>query len=120
MKNIASDIFRQRLLIEGYCNIDVTRAVVDDYLRSVARHLGLRTYADPIIYSPTSGAGKAENQGYDAFVPLIDSGISLYIWTQIRFFSIVLYSCKEFDVQAALAFTRDFFKVSTEIEYMSF
>jgi S-adenosylmethionine decarboxylase len=26
-----------------------------------------------------SGLGKADNEGYDAFLPLIDSGISLYV-----------------------------------------
>ena len=36
-------------------------------------------YGQPIIFSPR-GEGKEENQGYDAFVSLIDSGILLYYW----------------------------------------
>ena len=119
MKNIAPDIFRQRLLIEGFYTIDVARDVVENYLRGVAKHLSLRIYDQPIVFSP-AGMGKEENQGFDAFVPLIDSGISVYIWAKAKFFSIVLYTCKGFDEQEALQYTHDYFKVSRELTYLSF
>lgn len=44
----------------------------------------------------TSGQGKAANEGYDAFVPLIDSGIYTCVWSGPRFASIILYMCAEF------------------------
>jgi S-adenosylmethionine decarboxylase len=81
------------------------------------RTLGLRTYGRPIVHAP--GDGKAENQGFDAFIPLIDSGISLYVWTQKRFFAAVLFTCKRFDVNEALRFTRSFF-ATTELEHRPF
>ncbi len=84
----------------------------------LAAKLKLRTYGDPIIHSP-SRTGKEANQGYDAFVPLIDSGISLYVWTNEHFFSTVLYTCKSFSVEDALAFTKNFFH-TIEIEYSEF
>ncbi|MBY0500497.1 MAG: S-adenosylmethionine decarboxylase [Alphaproteobacteria bacterium] len=120
MKNIAPEIFRQRLLIEGFYSIDIRKQDLDTYLRELASHLDLRIYGDPIIFSPASGMGKKENQGFDAFVPLIDSGISAYIWSSHQFFSIVIYTCKGFDEQKAINYTRAFFKVSAEIEHMSF
>jgi hypothetical protein len=70
-RNIAPDIFRQRLLIEGYYTIDVTREVVNDYLLEVAKHLDLRTYGAPTVFSPASGMGRQENAGFDGFVPSI-------------------------------------------------
>ena len=120
MRNIAPDIFRQRLLIEGYYTIDVTREVVNDYLLEVAKHLDLRTYGAPTVFSPASGMGRQENAGFDGFVPLIDSGISIYIWSSARFFSAVLYTCKGFDEGAAVEFTRKFFKVTGEVVSSSF
>ena len=120
MKNIAPDIFRQRLIIEGYYTIDVTKAVVKDYLLGMAAHLDLRTYGDLIIFSPASGMGKAENAGFDAFVPLIDSGISVYIWRNAKFFSTVLYTCKGFDEQTAVDFSFEFFKTTDAIVHASF
>ena len=119
MKNIAPAILRQRLLMEGFFTQEVTRDVVSDYLYGVAAHLGLRTYGEPTIFSP-SGMGKEENQGFDAFIPLIDSGISAYIWSKDKFFSIIIYTCKNFDAKAALIYTKDYFQVSSEMASMSF
>ena len=120
MKDIAPEITRQRLLIEGYYTIDVSRDTVNKYLLNIAAHLNLKTYGEPIVYSPESGMGKEINQGFDAFIPLVDSGISLYVWTGARFFSIIIYSCKYFDEKAALDFTHDFFAVKDDIIAASF
>lgn len=119
MRNLAPDIFRQRLLIEGYYAGEVTADRVREYLLGIAAHLELRTYAEPIVFSPASGMGRAENQGFDAFVPLIDSGISIYIWTQARFFSALLYTCKGFDEGQAIEFTRLFFDAQGEVASQS-
>jgi len=118
-KQIAPDIFRQRLLMEGYYTIDMSRETVEEYLLSLAAHLGLRTYGEPVIFSP-AGAGKSHNEGFDAFVPLIDSGISAYIWTSQQFFSVLVYTCKAFDENAAIEFSRQFFQVKTEIVHHAF
>jgi S-adenosylmethionine decarboxylase len=113
-KNIAPDIFRQRLLIEGFWTVEVNETSIKEYLLGLAAHLDLRTYGDPIIFSPSSGMGKEENAGYDAFVPLIDSGISAYFWSKRKFLSVVIYTCKGFDEEAAIAFTKEFFKTAGE------
>ena len=119
-RNIAPDVFRQRLLLEGFWTIDLTAETVKAYLLGLTAHLDLRTYGDPIVFSPTSGMGKDENAGFDAFVPLIDSGISCYFWSKRRFFSIVLYTCKGFDADRAEAFTRSFLKAEGESARLSF
>ena len=118
MKDLAPDIVRQRLLIEGLYSRDVDQAAVEAYLIDIAAHLGLRTYGRPIVHAP-GDAGKPENEGFDAFIPLIDSGISLYVWSQKRFFAAVLFTCKRFDVNDALRFTRDFF-VASDLEHRQF
>jgi hypothetical protein len=85
MNNIAPQITRQRLLIEGFYKRDIGEVQVKEYLLSLASKLSLRTYGSPIVHAP-GGTGKQENEGYDAFLPLIDSGISTYIWTKSKFF----------------------------------
>lgn len=119
MNDIAPHITRQRLLMEGYYTIDVTEPILRKYLLELAEYLNLRTYGEPIIFSP-GGEGKAENQGYDAFLPLIDSGISAYIWSKDKFFSIIVYTCKSFDEKAALLFTQNFFEADSALESMRF
>lgn len=118
VKNLAPQIFRQRLLIEGIYTIKVDRQALADYMTGLAACLGMRSYGEPTIYSP-AGMGKAENQGFDAFLPLIDSGIAAYVWSSARFFSIVVYTCKGFEAEAAVQFTREYFGAS-EAEAMPF
>jgi S-adenosylmethionine decarboxylase len=111
MKNIAPNIKRQRLLIEGYYSITVEEETIRCYFDRITESLNLKTYGNPIIFSP-SGMGKEENQGYDAFVPLIDSGISLYVWSKEKFVSIIIYTCKDFNEAIAAKVTKDFFKLN--------
>ena len=111
LTNIAPDIFRKRLLVEGYFQSDMAESVLRDYFRRITSELGLRTYGEPIIHK-TSGQGKDLNEGYDAFVPLIDSGIYIAAWIKPRFLSTILYTCGEFDEDRAVATVRDFFKLA--------
>jgi len=87
MQAFAPEIYRKRLLIEGYfARRDVDSATLLDYFTMITATLNLRTYGRPIVHR-TSGEGKPENEGFDAFVPLIASGIYVCIWSQPRFAS---------------------------------
>ena len=118
MENLAPDLERQRLLIEGFFEGNVDEPRVRDYFVHVCEQLNFTAYGDPIIASP-KGLGKKENQGYDAFMPLIDSGISVYVWSSSKFFSIILYTCKEFDTDKVVQATKNFWQ-SKKIVQMSF
>lgn len=98
MKKIAPAIFRQRLLIEGHYQIPVQEKELEGYFAEITKKLNLRAYGQPTIFQPDSGMGREENAGYDAFLPLIDSGISVYVWSKHSFISVILFTCKEFNV----------------------
>ena len=110
VRDLAPDNVRQRLLIEGFFSADVDEAVIREFFAGITKELGLRTYGKPTIFA-AGGEGRAENQGYDAFVPLIDSGISLYVWTEARFLACVAFTCKAFDSDRAVEFTSSFFRM---------
>jgi hypothetical protein len=110
LTNIAPEIFRKRLLIEGYFRIDITVDVLKNYFASITAGLGLRTYGLPIIHT-TSGAGKDINEGFDGFVPLIDSGIYIAVWSNAKFLSTILYTCAEFDEEKAVSLVKEFFQM---------
>jgi len=110
MKNLAPNIVRQRLLIEGFYTITVDKSVIEEYFETITNSLNLKMYGKPIIFSP-GGEGKDINQGYDAFVPLIDSGISVYVWSNAKFLSLIIYTCKSFDENKTVKATKDFFRV---------
>ena len=120
MKNIAPDIFRQRLLIEAYYSIDITKEIIENYFTDIIKHLNLRSYGKAAVFSPAKGLNREGNEGFDAFIPLIDSGISIYVWSPAKFLSILIYTCKQFDEKSALDFTKQFFQISGDIEQLSF
>lgn len=108
---IAPEIYRKRLLVEGYYRAEVDADAVRAYFSRITGDLNLRAYGEPIVHR-TSGAGKAANEGYDGFVPLIDSGIYVAVWTGPRFVSTVIYTCADFDEDRAVAIVRDFFSLA--------
>jgi hypothetical protein len=115
MLDLAPGIFRQRLLIEARWTIDVDAEMVRGFLLGVAAELRLTPYGEPIVFSPAAGEGRPENAGFDSFLPLINSGISGYFWTDAKFLSVVLYSCTPFDADAAVAFTRGYFAIEGRV-----
>jgi hypothetical protein len=118
MPRIAPEIFRKRMLVEGYFEREqVDERTILDYLAFITSALSLRTYAEPIVHR-TSGQGKAANEGYDAFVPLIDSGIYVCVWSGPRFVSCILYTCAEFDADKAAELTGEFFKLSEQDSFV--
>jgi hypothetical protein len=120
LKDLAPTVFRQRLLVEGYFSGNMTEERVRSCLLDLAAALNLRTYGEPVVFRPASGMGKEENAGFDAFVPLIDSGISGYFWVGASFFSILLYTCKGFDDDAAIALLRELLGCHGEMVAHSF
>ena len=60
MKDLAPQIYRQRLIMEGFYQIHVTKERLETYLVDLAGHLELRIYGDPIIFSPSAGMVVAE------------------------------------------------------------
>ncbi len=111
LTTIAPEIFRKRLLVDGHYQIELTAEVIHGFFRRITGELGLRTYGEPIIHR-THGQGRHINEGFDAFVPLIDSGIYVAAWVGPRFLSTILYSCAAFDEDRALAVMREFLQLS--------
>ena len=111
LTTIAPEIFRKRLIVEGFFGREVGAETLKEYFAHITTELGLRSYAAPIVHS-TSGPGRDVNQGYDAFVPLVDSGIYIAVWSARRFLSTILYTCAEFDEERAVSLMRDFFELN--------
>jgi S-adenosylmethionine decarboxylase len=107
---IAPDIFRKRLLVEGYFGVDVSVAKLEEFFSTITSGLGLRSYGPPIIHE-TSGAGRDINEGFDGFVPLIDSGIYIGVWSKPKFLSTIIYTCGEFDEDKAVRLVKQFFEM---------
>jgi hypothetical protein len=111
LTDIGPEVFRKRLLVEGYFSVEMSVETLKAYFSHITAQLNLRTYGEPIIHQ-TSGAGKDINQGFDGFVPLIDSGIYIGVWVNPKFLSTILYTCGDFDEEHAVRSVEGFFRLS--------
>lgn len=98
------------MLVEGYYLKNVEEQEVRDFFKTVLSDLELTAAGEPQV-NCSYGLGSEENQGYEAHQPVIESGISLYVWTNCKFLSMIVYTCKKFDEDKVLRTTRDFFKL---------
>ena len=111
MKDLAPDIYRQRLLIEGFYEIDVQVDTIVRFFDALLLGLEMSAAGEAIVNS-SLGQGQLENQGIEAFLPLIESGVAVYTWESARFLSIIIYTCKAFEKGKALHIVEDFFQLS--------
>ncbi len=120
MDNIAPHIIRKRLLAEGIYSASVDKLFLETFLNSLAQTLGMRTYSDPVVFQTPNDGVRKQNQGFDGFVPLFESGISVYTWDEAKLVSLLVYSCRAFDTQRALEFFRQEFVICEKIPSMEF
>jgi hypothetical protein len=113
MKDLAPEIYRQRMVIEGYPNESLKADQIKRYLSGLSDALGMKTIAEPVTHrSPTYGEA--------AWIHWETSGAHFYAWDKPRlFFSVDIYTCKKFDPAAALNFTKEYFGIDYA-EYKEF
>lgn len=110
LTTIAPEIFRKRLIVEGFFAREITRETLEAYFEHLTGELDLKPYGEPIIHR-TSGQGREINEGFDGFIPLIDSGIYIAAWVNPKFLSTILYTCGPFDEDRAVDLVRRFFQL---------
>ncbi|MDX1733339.1 MAG: S-adenosylmethionine decarboxylase [Halioglobus sp.] len=118
MKDLAPQVYRQRLLIEAIYEIDVQEETIHRFFDALVAGLRVTAAGDAVVNS-SLGMGKPENQGIEAFLPLIESGVAVYTWQSSRFLSIILYTCRAFEQETALDLVREFFQASA-LEFKAF
>jgi len=104
MKDLAPDIFRQRLIIEGLIKQPIAAEDIIQYLSKLSPTLDMTLLNEPVTH-------KSPLYGWAGWVHWETSGAHFYAWDQPRlFFSVDIYTCKKFDVDIAVQFTKNFFK----------
>ncbi|MEZ5114984.1 MAG: S-adenosylmethionine decarboxylase [Candidatus Nanopelagicales bacterium] len=100
VRDLAPDIHRQRLVIEGVPAAPVDDAAIRDYLTQLSDTLGMTTLLAPVTHrSPT--------YGWAGWIHWETSGAHFYAWEQPRlFFSVDIYTCAAFDPARAVDLTR--------------
>jgi len=106
MKDLAPDIYRQRLVIEGYPARTITDEDIKTYLAELSINTGMVQLIQPVTH-------RSDLYGWAGWIHWETSGAHFYAWEQPRlFFSVDIYTCKAFSPESAVQFTRDFFNVT--------
>jgi hypothetical protein len=106
-RDLAPEILRQRLVIEGVPARPVDDEQIRRYLSALSLEVDMVQLLEPVTH-------RSDLYGWAGWIHWETSGAHFYAWEQPRlFFSVDLYTCKAFDVDTAVAFTRDFFAAGT-------
>jgi len=101
--DLAPDIFRQRLVVEGSCRQPIDGVQIADYLRRLSEVCGMRTLIEPVTHH-------SERYGWAGWIHWETSGAHFYAWEQpTLFFSVDIYACRRFEPGEVVEFTRQFF-----------
>ena len=113
MRDLAPEIHRQRLVVEGLCDRHIGADEIRSYLSSLSQVIDMVTLIEPVTHrSPT--------YGWAGWIHWETSGAHFYAWdVPRRFFSVDIYTCKAFDEERAVEFTRQYFN-ATEVVSTSF
>lgn len=102
-KDLAPEIYRQRLVIEGYPAQSITDDEIKDYLSKLSSTIDMIELITPITH-------RSDKYGWAGWIHWETSGAHFYAWEQPRlFFSVDIYTCKTFDPVKATEFTKQYF-----------
>lgn len=113
MKDLAPEILRQRLVIEGIPSKIINDEDIKDFLTNLSDVLKMKTLLPPVTH-------KSEKFGWAGWIHWETSGAHFYAWEDPKlFFSVDIYTCKSFDIKRAIEYTSKHFN-STIIEFREF
>ncbi len=101
-RDLAPDIVRQRLVIEGIPARPVDAGQIRTYLSALSREVDMVQLLEPVTH-------RSDLYGWAGWIHWETSGAHFYAWERPQlFFSVDIYTCKAFDPEVAVAFTADF------------
>jgi S-adenosylmethionine decarboxylase len=113
VKDLAPTIYRQRLVIEGHPVDAISDQQIKLYLSQLSKEIDMIQLIEPVTH-------KSDTFGWAGWIHWETSGAHFYAWEKpMLFFSVDIYTCKEFDPVLAVNFTKQFFHTSN-IEYKEF
>jgi len=113
VRDLAPEIHRQRLVIEGYPSNALHATDIENYLSKMSEVLGMNKLQEPVT-------NLSSRYGWAGWIHWENSGAHFYAWETPRlFFSVDIYTCKPFDASVAVDFTREFLRAD-ELEFKQF
>ena len=113
MRDLAPEICRQRLVVEGLNTEPISAEAITGYLTALSTTIDMVTLIEPVTH-------RSPQYGWAGWIHWETSGAHFYAWDVPRlFFSVDIYACKPFSVDDVVEYTRELFD-SPRIEYKAF
>lgn len=101
------------MVVEGHVEQPIDHEQIEDYLAKLSDVLDMTTLLAPVTH-------QSDRYGWAGWIHWETSGAHFYAWDVPRpFFSVDIYTCKEFDPVRAAAFTAEYFS-ATDLEFEEF
>lgn len=112
MKDLAPQIFRQRLAIEGIYETFPSKEQWVEYLNKLSEVLGMQIVHGPFVDNRAEQAKPKEFDGWEWFAIRTTSGVHMYVRERDeKLLTVDIYTCRWFDPQVAVEFTKNFFQL---------
>jgi len=98
-------------MVDGYdANYEVLASVeaVTNFLDELPKEIGMTKIMPPYVFK-YDGGDKPEDWGVSGFVIIAESHISVHTFPEKGYFSIDIFSCKDFDVDRAIEIIKEYF-----------
>lgn len=106
-QDLAPTIVRRRLVIECIHNQNFDEQKIKDYMVELSSVMNMTIVTMPI-------SNYLEGYGYSAYMTWKESGMHVYTWNETEsrpnFMSIDIYTCKHFDINEVIEFTKNTFR----------
>ena len=113
MRDLAPEICRQRVVVEGLCQESIDATSIREYLSQLSKAIDMVALMEPVTH-------QSPLYGWAGWIHWETSGAHFYAWDVPRlFFSVDVYACKPFSAGAVVELTREWFD-ATEIVFKEF
>jgi S-adenosylmethionine decarboxylase len=106
VRDLAPEICRQRLVVEGLSPEPIDAASISEYLSQLSKAIDMVELIEPVTH-------QSPLYGWAGWIHWETSGAHFYAWDVPRlFFSVDVYACKPFEAQTVVDLTREWFDAS--------
>ena len=107
MQNVP--VQRHRFIIEGFeCLIQPTEQLCCEFMNALTSELKMNLWQGP--FSGVVQAEQGKEPGYSAVVMWLESGAQLHHWSNYRFITLDIFSCRPFSILGAESLFRTYFQ----------
>jgi len=103
--------FGPHLMVDGYqadYNVLSSIEAITNFLDELPKEIEMTKIMPPYVFK-YDGGEKPEDWGISGFVIIAESHISIHTFPEKEYFSLDIFSCKDFDIDKALEIIKNFF-----------